>query len=371
MKIGILTFHAVYNYGAVLQAYALQKTLEDLGAEAEIIDLRRPEQNASTGMYSMRNGIKSMCKNVLLLPLHKKRKRRTIQFQTFLKQHLKLSACYTKEDELNGLDEIYDCVISGSDQVWNTTKKLDFCKAYMLNFIQNKRCRKLGYAVSIGSAQMADLESYKTDIAQFDFITMRETRGAEMIGQLIGEIPPVVIDPTLLVENSHYAELYDSVTGAEKNNYIFYYSLDGFDKKKRNFDILEQLSEKFHLKVKAVLPERPFSYKNFEMITDAGLEDFLALIKNAAFVCTNSFHGTALSIALQKPFFVLETYDGNDDRKLTLLKRLRCEDRMIGSLTEAQNILEYSMDYITISEELRKYREESLALLKKMVGFEE
>lgn len=371
MKTGILTFHAVYNYGAVMQAYALQKTLEDLGIECEIIDLRRPEQDASTGMYSMRNGVKSICKNILLLPLHGKRKRRTIKFQNFLKQQLKLSKCYTKEEELKGLDQIYDCVISGSDQVWNTTKKLDFCKAYMLDFVENKKCKKLGYAVSIGAAQLADLEPYKTDIEQFDYITMRENRGAEVIGQLIGEKPPVVIDPTLLVESSHYAELYTSVSSMDKNNYIFYYSLDGIDKKKRNFDILEQLSERFHLKVKAILPERPFKYKNFEIINDAGLEEFLALIKNAAFVCTNSFHGTALSIALQKPFFVLEAYDGKDDRKLTLLKRLHCEQRMIGSFTQAQEVSDYLMDYTSVSKELLKYREESLTLLKKMTGLEE
>lgn len=368
MKIGIITFHAVYNYGAVLQAYALENALIDMGCEAEIIDFRRKQQADYTSLYSNRNGIKSIIKNALLLPLHKKRKMRANKFETFFNTRLKLSAArYTEENQLTNCDKIYSTVIAGSDQVWNTTKKYDVSRAYFLDFIKDNKCLKVSYAASIGSASYEDLLLYREDIKKFSYISMREKRGCEIISKLINREVAFVLDPTLMLNEKHYRTLISESDYPVEGKYLLYYSLDGVDKKNRNFDILEKLAEKFGLKVKAILPERPFRYKNFDIINDVGIQDFLKLIQGAELICTNSFHGTALSIALQKPFFVLEKFDGKDDRKQTLLQLLDCKERQISDIHQINEISGYAMNLEEVQKRLQMERNKSKEFLENII----
>lgn len=364
MKAGIITFHAVYNYGAVLQAYSLQKVFSDLEIESEIIDFRRKEQVDYTSLYSKRRGVKSYIKNMMILPFHNKRKKRMLKFDEFINNELvKSDKIYTSEEELSNVNDIYDVFFTGSDQVWNTRKDKDYSSAYFLDFVDESNTNRYAYAASLGVSEKEDLVMQENMLKKYKKISCREKRGADIVSDIIGENVDLVLDPTLLVDRKHLSKY---VKKSDINKpYLFYYSLDGFDKRKNNFDIIYELANKFNLEVKLVTPEWVYSRKKSKQYISAGIEDFLSLIANAELVCTNSFHGTALSIKFNKNFYVLEKYDGKDDRKRTVLEELGLLDRNISSITDVDEIKDYRIDYENVNCQLERKREMSLTYVKE------
>lgn len=362
MKIGIITFHRPHNYGAVIQAYAMQKIFKDLGYQPEIIDFMRSEQVDYTSLYSKRHGVKSIFKNALMLPFHKERKVRAEKFNCFIDEKLvKSKEIYKDETEVKAAGDIYDIYFTGSDQVWNPTKESDISTSYFLDFVKDDK-KRYAYAPSIGTAEKDDLVPYKSLLERYSKISCREQRGADILSELLGKEVPVVLDPTLLVKRLRLEEL---VVKKKEEPYIFYYSLDGFDKRTRNVDILSYLKKRYGYKIKMITPEWLYHYGVGEQIGDAGIEDFLSLIYNAEFICTNSFHGTALSLAFGKPFYVLENRGGNDDRKQGLLKSLHLENRVISNIEESEKTKDYHLNYDSVNLYLDKLRDKSLAFIRE------
>lgn len=368
MKIGFLTFHIPHNYGAILQTYSLQKVFENLGYENEVIDFRRKRQIDYTALYSTRHGKKSMIKNILLLPFHFGRRERADKFNRFINEKIKKSdKIYTNEQELKKCNGVYDVFFIGSDQVWNTKKEADKSGAYFLEFVDDNNKKRFAYAPSIGIAEERDLLDYKAELEKFAMISCREQRGADILSKLLNKTIPVVLDPTLIVKEDYLKKL---IKKDKSEPYIFYYSLDGFDKRKRNMDILSYFSKRYGYKVKMITPEWLYHFRIGKQISNAGIEDFLSLIYNSEFVCTNSFHGTALSIVLNKPFYVLEQMGGNDDRKQSLLKALNLQSRIIQNISEARETTDYKMSYDMTNTELDKLRKKSLDFLQKCLHYE-
>lgn len=362
MKIGILTFHRVYNYGAVLQAYSTQKILDGLNIENELIDFSIPRQKDFTSLYSTKNGFKRFVKTMLLLPLHFKRATRVKKFDDFISR-LNLSAkTYYREEDLFETNNLYDGFMVGSDQVWNVRKEAESSDAYFLNFVSDDKF-KFSYATSIGISDINDLYEKKTYLDKFVGLSCREIGGTKILQKLTNKDVKNVLDPTLLVERNCLQSL------VKENNYkpyLFYYSLDGYDKRDEHKEILLKLCKKFNLELKLLTPEWP--YHNYgEDIVDAGPEEFLGLINNASLVCTNSFHGTALSIKLNKPFFVLESEQSNDERKRSILEQLNLKNRIISDMSDIENVDWLGLDYRVVNEKLRNLQEYSMQYLKDVL----
>ena len=346
-RVGIITFHRVYNYGAVIQAYSLQKCIEVYGYKTEIIDFSREIQRDYTDVISKKNGIKRFVKSLMLLPLLAERKTRKKRFDDFINCDLKISKeSYHSEEVLKQISSSYDAYVCGSDQIWNPLKRSDFSQAYMLDFAEKN---KISYAPSIGTAGENELSKYKELLKDFKAISCREEGGAYILQRMTKKNVPVVLDPTLLVEKKEILALTRVV---HSEPYLFYYSLDGYENRSRNMDILNILAEKFGLKLKIITPEWPYHKKVGEDIIDAGPKEFLTLIRNAALICTNSFHGTALAIKLEKPFFVLEDIRIKDERKRSLLNQLDLQNRIISTVNEANALDNYSLDYVPILKKL-------------------
>lgn len=360
MKIGILTFHRVYNYGAVIQAYCTQKIVDNLGFSNEIIDYTIPKQKDFTDLYSKRNGIKRFVKTLLLLPFHNERVVRKKKFDLFINSMTLSAKSYTSNQKLYETNKDYDCFLVGSDQVWNVTKKAEASDAYFLNFVEKNK-KKVSYASSIGVATYDDLVKKKEYLMQFNSISCREIGGAKILSNVVGTTVKTVLDPTLLVEKKVLQKLTLKI---DSEPYILYYSLDGFDQRNRNSDILHGLAQKFNLKIKFVTPEWP--YHNYgEDVRNAGPGDFLSLIRDAKLVCTNSFHGTALSIKLGTPFYVLETVNLKDERKRSILRQLSLEDRLLSSVEEVERIKSYDMNFNDVNLKLEQLMETSITYLKQ------
>lgn len=353
MKIGILTFHRVYNYGAVIQAYSLQKFLAEKKYYSEIIDFSQPKQRDYTNIYSFRNGVKRFIKTIMLTGIIAKRIKRKQKFDLFFDNEMVLSKNrFIKESKLSVQSRGYDTFIVGSDQVWNVTKKSDTSTAYFLRFA-NEGKKRIAYAPSIGTATKEELAEYKNDLEKFNAISCREKGGAEILSSLVRRQVEMVLDPTLLVDIQDLLKLTIEI---KEQPYILYYSLDGYDKRNNNMDILVALKRKFNLELKIITPEWPFHKKCGEDIIDAGPKEFLTFIRNAAMVCTNSFHGTALAIKFGKPFYVLERGNIRDERKRSLLEQLGIALRNIADVEDIKRIDTYAIDYSEVNNRLEQLR---------------
>ena len=366
MKIGIMTFFHVYNYGAVLQAYSMQKILEDMHVENEIIDFYIERQTDLTDVYSTKNGLKRFIKTLLLTPFYFERQKRKNKFIKFISElNLSNNRCHDVTD-LKETNADYDCFVAGSDQIWNVTKTAEASDCYFLDFVNDEK-RKISYASSIGVATYEQLLAKKDYLKRFSALSCRESGGANILNQVVGRDIATVLDPTLLVDKKYLENIVKENT---HSNYILYYSLDGYDKRNNNLEILKKLGEKLGLTIKFVTPEWPI-HDFGEDVRDAGPKDFLGLIKNAALICTNSFHGTALSIKLRKPFFVLEGKNIKDERKRSILIQLGLEDRIISdveSLSVINNIADVEIAYEQVDEELRKKQKSSYDYLHDALG---
>ena len=317
-QVGIITFHAAHNYGSSLQAYAIKKVYNNLGAECEIINFRTPIQKDQYAPLTKRKGFKYLLKNAFFLLTLPVRKRKYFNFEEFISKYL-----LTDGKEYSSLEQLmieppeYDLYVCGSDQIWNTAPR-DASMAYFLPFANGK---KVSYAPSFG--QIGEIK-HKDEIAEylnsFDMISVREQRGKELVRALTDRDVPILVDPTLLLNKEEWDELsnFKPIDG----KYIFFYSL--FSTKAMIKEVKE-IARKLGLKVVVSnISNQNDLFTGFAQQCDAGPKEFLGLIKNAELVVTSSFHGSVFSIIFGKPLLV---YEGMKDKRIsTLLKTVKLEE---------------------------------------------
>lgn len=308
-KIATITFHWATNYGAVLQAFALQKYLEKSGYEAEIIDY----VPLRVKLFSDINWVR-----------HKKfaefKKEKLIS--KFRNAELKLSKKkYRFSKELKSSDFEYDCIISGSDQVWNKNFTLNLDGkpnlSYFLDFAGEETV-KLAYAVSFGSTHMPD-EYYncvKTFANAFQAISVREQTAIPIVERM-GKKAEVVCDPTLLLNRADYEDLISEKH--YKCGKVFCYILH------EN----QHTAQKIAKEVKKIYDEIDAEFIKDDMYS------WLYKIKNSEIVVTNSFHGVMLALIFNTPFIVVpvEGFDMNDRIK-TILDVVHLENRIVSNADE-------------------------------------
>lgn len=311
-KVGIITFHAAHNYGSSLQAYALQKTVSSIGYDCEIINFRTETQKDQYTPLTKRTGLKYLIKNAYFLLNYSWRKAKYDKFEEFIDTQLIKSPV-----EYSSLEQLYDSklpythYISGSDQIWNTAPN-DADMAYFLPFVKN--AKRIAYAPSFGQlGNIKRKDEIKKYLSEYDYISVRDKFGQDLVEELTGVKPPILLDPTMLFTNDEWLKLIDSKPLIE-GEYIFFYTLFA-DKSMIKF--VKNASNV--LKIPVVISNISNQYEifsGFKKCTKSGPLEFLNLIKNAKFVCTSSFHGTAFSILLHKPFAVI---NGENDKRISTL----------------------------------------------------
>ena len=211
MKIGIITFNSAHNYGAVLQAWALQEYLKSDGHEVEIINYRLPATDNLYKLYKPRNPFKrgKLNKAVHLLQYLKKMKsepnktRKYREFERFINHTLNTTEAITKYPDLNKANFDYDIMIAGSDQIWNGGLTKGVNPAYLLSF-GKEEIKRVSYAASIGRDEIPEVEHmlFSRYLRNFDYISVREEKAKEAISKLSDKEVSVVLDPTLLKERN-------------------------------------------------------------------------------------------------------------------------------------------------------------------------
>ena len=364
MKIGIITFHRAVNYGAVLQAYALQHALEGLGAQAEILDYRNRYIESCYDPYSLKgNKLKALAKIALLGGVRRKKNE---AFRSFNKKYLRLSeSVYKDSEQLAGAEKFYDAFITGSDQVWNTGCA-DFDPAYFLTFVKDKK-KKNSYAASFGLTEIPkEYEAeYKKRLAGYRQISVREAQGRALVKELTGRDVPVVLDPTLLLTEKDWAAAAHDIP---HKGYILLYSVlesDGM------FAYARRLSKETGLPV-LYLNDKSFENRDLQYVRGASPEEFLGYFKNADYVITNSFHGTVFSVIFKRRFLsdtdvIKEGKPGKNERSQQLLEALSLTQRI---LTDKANI-NAPTNWEAVERELDGLRWKSFEYLNTIVDEED
>ncbi|EIY26949.1 polysaccharide pyruvyl transferase family protein [Phocaeicola dorei] len=365
-KVGIITFHASYNYGSMLQAYALQQTILKLGYACEIINFRsvvQKKQFKPIFMVGTLYGrlVRFIIQSTYVCGILKKQR----LFEQFLQHELVLSDKeYATLEDLGNADFNYDYYISGSDQIWNVYCN-DFNYAYFLPFV--KSGKRIAYAPSMGSGlsiKTCDkIGLIQELLVKYDVIGMRETIGARYIEKITSKQVATVLDPTLLFKPEDYDTLIDKKP-LIKGDYVFIYSPNYNEKVN---EMAAALGDKYNKQVVIsqglVSKEAMLKWgKKFKIYPAAGPKEFLNLCKYASIVCCDSFHAVVFSILFKKCFFTLNGM--KDNRISNLLERLHLQDRSF-SLSDTYLDAPLQIDFTETFNLLETERRESLNWLKQ------
>jgi hypothetical protein len=386
-KVAILTLHRVHNYGAVLQAYALQKTLAGLGVQSEILDLLRPNHPGygktipgKTSVPAGGNGHDSVRRKGLTNALREKAAKALenlvlaksrLNFRIFDQNQLQYSpVTYSCVSELTTAQLDYDAYVTGSDQVWNPTFNWS-PEPFFLTFVP-PGIPRIAYAPSFGvSAIDPTLQpQYAQWLRAITHLSIRERHGAEIISQLTGRDPEIVLDPTFLVAKAQWEAL--SISPECKKPFIFCYSVgDTPDLVTLCAHLQKHTGYPIYKINKARHAVKDICDRRFKALTDAGPQEFLGYLMHAAMVVTNSFHGTVLSLNMQKPFFTIPSSmtagHSRDSRLFSILQHLSAEDRLYMSNRDLPTGKGLEMRCEPISARITAEREKSMAYLEKAV----
>ncbi len=354
-SVQIVTFHNAYNYGAVLQCYALKEVIKQLGNDCTVFN----HQNAVINklyipkLFLTNVSWKEVILNFLNYP-KKVRKHRV--FKPFIENEL-LKDGSSKCHE----NTLYIC---GSDQVWNY-RLTDFDKAYFLDFADEPKQRN-AFSASFGFAEIPDehKKEYKRLLSGFNHISVREQQGAVILKDLLGIDVPVTLDPTMLLTKDQWAQLTANTTEKKEDRYILLYLMSETEEL---FSFADRLREVTGLEIRYVCinPSRKMrklsnvTYKSF-----VSPQEWVDLFLNATYVITNSFHGLAFSINFNKNVFIgyLPQTSAVNSRLQNLIHLFDLEHRLVSNVS-IENCQE-AIDYTDINRRLAIGREQSLDYLR-------
>jgi hypothetical protein len=295
LRVATLTFHKVNNYGAVLQAYALQKYLLDNGHAAEVIDYR-PNAQSKHLKQSTFYKIKRYLRNPKAELLNKYK---VNKFENFRNKYIRISSnVFYGDNEILANPPVYDAYIVGSDQVWNSSLSNN-SEAFYLHFV--KGGKKIAYAGSFGKNEFNKFEinNIQEHLKNFDLISVREQYHQKLLLEMFNLNAEVTLDPVFLISKEKWIELAKCFKLPSK--YILVYVLE-------YSEILfkHAIAMSKQLNCELVYLSLVSNRINGKCLEGIGPQEFLFLFANATYICTNSFHGTAFSIIFEKNFSVVK-----------------------------------------------------------------
>lgn len=380
MKIGIITLPLHTNYGGNLQCYALQTVLNQLGHNAININIQYPRahltlrERPSLYWKRLKNKLKGDKIGGIIFYEEKELyfKNRYNKYATrFINEYIKLTdKIYVNENDFKNLLSMdFDLFVAGSDQIWRIPYTYPSIKPYFLHFLENSGIKRFAYAASFGTDEQEFSENQQyicnSLIQQFQSVSIREESAINLIKEIYHwecQDPVLVLDPTFLLNKSHYQRLISETHTRKSTGELFYYLLDPTPQKE---DYVNQISKSMHMK-----PYTVYS-PGFNM-TDKRppkpmppVEQWLRAFNDAQFIITDSYHGCIFAIIFNKPFIAY----GNNKRGLTrftsLLKLFNLENRLITNNGSPENIFKVEIDWDNVNMSLDKWRKHSMDFLKQ------
>lgn len=382
-KIALVTCYFQHNYGSQLQALATQMIFDKLGLENETIriDGLKAEINKAKYQYflskifdinTVRDKMATVRKQIARRTNPEYARNLTVRdriFSDFAESKFKLSDLYTSKAELGRKAHSYEAFVVGSDQLWLPSNiSADY---YTLNFVPEE-VKKIAYATSFGVSQLPhkQAEMARHFLNRLNAIFVRETSGQMLIRQLTGKEVPLVCDPTLLFTAEEWNRQAPQ-TRKIQENYLLCYFL-GNNPEQRNF--AKKLADALNCKI-VQLPNLDEYIKSDEgfatyPLYDVSPLDFIALIRDARFVLTDSFHCTVFSTLFEKPFFSFRRYNNDslvstNSRIYSLLDTFGIPERLLRGNEEISQCLKMQIDFAKVHQNIDDLRQKSIEMLTK------
>ncbi len=378
-KTAIVTqFYKSFNYGGVIQAYALQNCLRELGVENELAQVdfysgqgfKKRQAAQQTRRYPLPFRVYRKACQLIERCLLARRKGR---FERFKAEHMAVSDVVYSDANIQQANQRYDCFVAGSDQIWNPSQS---CDAFFLTFAE-ENCRKISYAASIGvdSVSQEYLRYIVPLIDRFDAVSVREPSAVKILEGHVHKPVSCVLDPTLLLSKERWEKLCHP--SGQKGDYIFVYLLGNSE---RGYRLAQEVSEKLHTRVVLV----PFGARHVrksvmqlhgKWALSASPADFLSLVHDARYVITDSFHGAVFSLIFHKSFCAIERVDGGSSspmnaRLYDLLGTAGLPDRLQRDAAGAVAVLQEPIDFASVDARLAERIEYSKDFLRRALELE-
>ncbi len=390
-KVGIVSCYFKHNYGSMLQAYATQMILDKLEIDNETIDISGFNHEikkrkikyfikASFTTDILRSKV-GMAKTVIRKKIMRDEyqvnaKIRSDKFEKFSKRHFRMSSQSNTLMELSEkCEKEYSSVLVGSDQLWLPGNiAADY---YTLNFVPDS-VNTIAYATSFGMSTLPkdSAEKARVFLNQINYIGVREETGKKLVENLVNRDVPVVCDPTLLFTGEEWMAIQDEkpfISG----NYILCYFL-GNNREHREF--AKKLRKKTGYEIVALLHldeyiKADVNYAD-ETPYNVGPSEFLNLIRNAKYVCTDSFHCSVFSILYEREFFTFQrfrkdTIQSTNSRIDTLFELTGIKNRLIKGDEDIEECMNIVSDYENINKKIERIRAQSLIYLKNAISMSE
>lgn len=386
-KLGLVTVTYVDNFGSHLQSFALQQKLSKLGFPNEIININSAIQDIRKRRYSyVASRIFNFNEMSAYLPVLQRKlmlrldneyckilSNRAQMFKNFA------STKYTIAEKVNGWSGLtkqcydnYDAVIVGSDQNWRPANIAG--GFYTLEFVPDE-INKIAYSTSFGIDHVIDAQKEKAKyfLGRINHLSVREESGKRIVKKLLNRDIPVVCDPTLL----HSARDWDTFVGEKpvvEGSYILCYFLGS---NKEHWDFVKRLKEKTGLKIVGI----PYGEQYIKgaasfmdkIPMDIGPFEFVKLIRNASYVCTDSFHGCAFALVYNKNFFAFYKHAkkggmSTNNRIDNMLGWAGISNRILTGKEEIEQWMVTALDYTEANRRIQDMRQSSLNYLTKALA---
>lgn len=347
MKVGILTFHRALNYGAVWQCWALIKICKKFGCQPYVIDY------SPTGAWEYHDfsGLridKRLIKSKMLY-----------RFNRFVDKLPKTQPYGDNHDAIVANPPILDAYIVGSDQMWSERLVGEHIGSFVFDFAPEKT-RRISYAASLGGGFVGS-SVFKKELKKFDAVSLREPDWKEQIEDVIGQEVEDVCDPSLLLCDEDYQKEEQRVLFLPKH-YIAVFDLN-------NESFMKECALSLRKQLSLPLVSLSGNYKKWCDRNLLGISpgQWIYVLRHADFICTNSFHGTAFSIILRKPFVSVAANNMNkavtDYRKRNILEQCGLQLQYIKEINQISNALQ--IDFTVVEDKIEHYKNRSLEWLKK------
>lgn len=387
-KIGLVTCYFKKNYGSKLQAYALQNFLENNNIPCENIDIKylKDFKKGKKKFYlSQLFNFKFIFSKMGMLLLKIKRKLIKNDFSknlnirdkkfNYFDENFKFSKRYVSYSQINEeCKERYTDVIVGSDQLWLPVNVV--ADYYTLNCIP-KDVNKISYSTSLGISYIPNKykKLYETFLTRINHLSVREDKAVEIIKDNFGLDAKCVCDPTMLLSKEEWIKKIDSISKYNEKYVLCYFLGKNIEHRK----FVERLAKEKKLKIVSINhcdEYVKYSDKFADYIPyDIGPFEWINLINNSEYVCTDSFHGTVFSIIFNKKFFTFSRYSdkqkvSTNSRIVSLLSKFNLKTRHLNGKEDIEKV-DNEINYDSVNITLNEYRNESKKFLLNSIKYKE
>lgn len=357
---GILTIHVGTNFGSILQTIATSRMVESFGINPIIIDYMPDRVLFKRYLREAFRSIYRLIRRIIILPVYLINRH---IYRGFLKKHVKLSKAITSADPFMVLCPKCDIYITGSDQVWNSVHNEGFDGHYYFEGFPEKTV-KVAFSSSIGREDFDESEKSKVKelLDGYRAISVREDSAVKILDKL-GIKAIQILDPTFMLDRVQWQSFMSK--RIVKESYVLVYTPYNTVDKEVIYRSARTLATKYDLKIVTFSWDIRGEKLADKTIKFANPGDFLSLMNFADFVITNSFHGTAFSINLNKQFWVFQP-SAFSTRIESILRKTQLTDRMLLSDLSDQDITE--IDYTNVNKVLDAERNIAYNFLKQALS---